>query len=127
METTTLTIGQRILNFEDPLGSGWLSFVILTVVLFGFGALMMGRALADTWRPAWSIVPYALLLGVGNRLFHNFFVGDDVLNLPSYVVQTAVLLGIAALAYRATRAYKMVTQYPWLYARAGPFRWRELS
>ncbi len=127
MEQTAPTIWERMLHFSDPLGSGWISFLVLTVIVFGFGAMMMGRALGETWRPAWQNVAYGLLLGVANRLFHNFFVGDDVLNLPSYVIQTAVLIGIALLAYRATRVQKMVTQYPWLYARAGVLSWREKS
>jgi hypothetical protein len=127
MEPVEPTIWMRILDYDDPLGSGWVSFLVLTVIAFGFGAMMMGRALAETWRPVWQTVAYGLLLGVGNRLFHNFFVGDDPLNLPSYIIQTAVLIGIALLAYRATQVQKMVTQYPWLYARAGIFRWRKIS
>jgi hypothetical protein len=130
METTvptTLTVGERIFNFSNLLGGDWWSFIILTIVGFGFGALMMGRALADTWRPAWYNVAYGVLLGIGNRLFHNFFAGDDILNLPAYVTQTAILIAIALVTYRATQAHKMVTQYPWLYTRAGPFSWREIG
>jgi hypothetical protein len=127
MEPVEPTMWARILDYDDPLGSSWISFVLLTVIAFGFGAMMMGRALAETWRPVWQTVAYGLLLGVGNRLFHYFFVGDDLLNLPSYIIQTAVLIGIALLAYRATQVQKMVTQYPWLYDRAGLLRWRKRS
>jgi branched-chain amino acid transport system ATP-binding protein len=127
MEETTLTIWERLFNFADPLGSSWTSFILMTVIVFGFGAMMMGRALADTWRPMWQNVTYGLLLGVANRLFHNFFVADDVLNIPSYAVQTAVLIVIALAAYRITQAQKMVGQYPWLYRRAGLFGWQQLS
>lgn len=121
------TVADRIFNFGDPMGGGWFAFVLVTLVIFGFGAIMMGRALGETWRPAWHNVAYGLLMGVANRLFHNFFFADDVLNLPAYVIQSAVLIGLALLAYRATRAHKMVNQYPWLYERAGPCSWRELS
>ncbi|HVR68558.1 MAG TPA: hypothetical protein VMT98_18055 [Verrucomicrobiae bacterium] len=127
MEEAAQTLSHRILNFDNPLGSSWGGFILLTVIVFGFGAMMMGRALGETWRPAWQNVVYGLLLGVANRLFHNFFLADDPLNLPSYVLQTAVLIGIALLAYRITRAQKMVAQYPWLYQRAGLLSWRELS
>jgi len=127
METAVPTIAERLLNFQNPLGSGWLSFILLTVVAFGFAAMMMGRALAETWRPVWQNVVYGLLLGVANRLFHNFFMADDLLNLPSYVLQTAALIGIALIAYRITLAQKMVAQYPWVYQRTGLFGWRELS
>ncbi len=68
-----------------------------------------------------------LLLGVANRLFHYFFIKDDPINLLSYVLQTAVLIGIALLAYRITLAQKMVAQYPWLYQRTGLLSWQKKS
>jgi hypothetical protein len=123
----TMTISHRILNFENLLGGSWGGFILLTIIVFGFGAIMMGRALAETWRPAWQNVAYGLLLGVGNRLFHNFFLADDPLNLPSYILQTVVLIGIALLSYQITRAQKIVAQYPWLYQRAGLLSWREIQ
>jgi hypothetical protein len=121
------TVAERILTIQHILDGSLTGFILLTVIVFGFGAMMMGRALAETWRPIWQNVAYGLLLGVANRLFHNFFLADDPLNLPSYIVQTAVLIGIALCAYRITKAQKMVAQYPWLYQRAGLFSWRELS
>jgi len=127
MDEASSSLALRILNFGDPLGAGLLEFIALTVVAFGGAALMMGRALADTWRPGWQNVVYGLLLGVANRLFQNFLFANDVLNLVAYVIGTAVLIGAAVVAYRATLAHKMVTQYPWLYQRTGLFSWRQLS
>jgi len=123
--TSPLSLGQRILNVDDPFGATWLQFGALTVIVFGFAAFMMGWALADTWRPAWQVFAYGLLLGVGNRLFQNFLCANDVLNLVAYIIGTGVLIAIAVVAYRAIRAHKMVTQYPWLYQRAGLFSWRK--
>jgi hypothetical protein len=40
------------------------------------------------------------------------------------VIDAAVLMLIAAFAFRLTRARKMVSQYPWLYERVGVFGWR---
>lgn len=116
----------RILNFDDPFGASLIQFGLLTVIVFGFAAFMMGRALADTWRPSWQNVVYGALLGVANRLFQNFLCGNDVINLVAYLIGAGVLVGIAFIAYRATQAHKMVTQYPWLYARTGPFSWRKI-
>ncbi len=127
MDETSPSVWLRILNFDDPLGATSLQFGLLTVVLFGGAALMMGRALADTWRPNWQNVAYGVMLGIANRLFQNFLCGNDVINLVAYVIGTAFLIAVAVTAYRATQAYKMVTQYPWLYERAGPFSWRQLS
>ena len=52
------------------------------------------------------------LKGVGQRKDHG------------WLVDFLVLLALASLAYRVTLAHKMVTQYPWLYERAGLFSWR---
>jgi hypothetical protein len=102
-------------------------FIGLTVCLFGLGAWLMGQALANTWRPAWQNVVYGLFLGVGNRFLAFVLFGEPPLSVPGFVINTAVLIGIALLAYQLTRAHNMVVQYPWLYEKAGPFSWREKS
>ncbi|HZF34093.1 MAG TPA: hypothetical protein VE914_09845 [Candidatus Angelobacter sp.] len=127
MDETAVSIWSRVFNFGDPLGAELFRFLGLTVVVFGGAAAVMGRALADTWRPSWQNVAYGLLLAIANRLFQNFLFANDVLNLVAYGVGAAVLIGLALLAYRATQAHKMVAQYPWLYERSGAFTWRELS
>jgi len=45
--------------------------------------------------------------------------------VPAYLIDTATLAAITALAWRLARARKMVSQYPWLYERAGPLSWRD--
>ena len=48
-----------------------------------------------------------------------------VRGLPAaYLIDTATLAAIALLAWRLGRALKMVSQYPWLYERAGWLSWR---
>ena len=112
---------------ETILGATWIQFIFLTVIVFGAGAMMMGRALAETWRPVGQCVAYGFLLGVANRLFGNFFFAQSVLSVSGYIVGTAVLIAIALVAYRITRVRKMVLQYPWLYRRESLFSWREIS
>jgi len=112
---------------ESLLGTSPGVFLGLTVILFGGAAFMTGQALALTWRPLWHIVPYSLLLAVGDR-FLTFALFQGTLLAPlGYLVHAAVLLAIAAVAYRATQANKMVAQYPWLYERSGLFSWRSRS
>jgi hypothetical protein len=41
-----------------------------------------------------------------------------------YLLDVIVLTGIALFAHRVTMARKMVTQYPWIYERAGLLSWR---
>jgi multisubunit Na+/H+ antiporter MnhC subunit len=39
-------------------------------------------------------------------------------------VNTAILIGLALLAYRLTLVHRMVSQYPWVYQRSGLFSWK---
>ncbi len=99
-------------------------FVGLTVILFGGAALLTGQALADTWRPVREVVLYSLLFGVGDRFLVFALFEGELLSLYGYVLDSAVIMAICVLAWRVTRAGKMVSQYPWLYQRRGPFGWR---
>ena len=99
------------------------------VLVMGAGAWAIGRAIAATWRPLWQCVPYAILLSLAGRLVFWGLSGgnneDFLQGFSDLYVDLAVLIGIAAAAFRLTQARKMVTQYPWLYEPAGPFGWRE--
>lgn len=103
--------------------------VIGTMVIFcGFG-FITGQALAETWRPAWYIALYGILLAFGARLsmlvlfsHHPRGMGLEAAELA---VLAIVIAGCTALAFRVTRARTMVRQYPWLYERNGLFSWRE--
>jgi len=112
---------------EDVLGASWIEFLLLTVVAFGGAAFMMGRALAETWRPAWQIIPYGLLLAVADRLFMNFFFAEDVLSVPGYIIAALVLTAIALLTHRLVKVNKVISQYPWLYERTHLFGWRKIG
>ncbi len=97
----------------------------MTVVVMGFVAFMTGQALASTWKPVWQVVLYCLLLGLGDRfLIFSLFQGE-LLSLSGYLIDSAVLVAISLFAYRLTRARKMVSQYPWIYERAGLLGWRD--
>lgn len=110
---------------ESLVGNSLAVFIGLTVCVMGFAAFMTGQAVASTWKPAWHAVVYCGLLGLADR-FLTFALFDGVLlSLPGYLLDTAVLIGIALFAFRLRRAHKMVTQYPWMYRRVGLFGWRE--
>lgn len=110
---------------EALIGSTIPVFIGLTVCLAGFAAFMTGRALAQTWRPAWHAVPYSMLLGATDRFLHYGLFDGDLLSLGGYVVDTAYLIVVALATYRIFRVRKMVDQYPWLYERAGLMGYRE--
>jgi hypothetical protein len=105
----------------------WPVFIGVTLVLCGMAALATGRALAVTWRPARWAVLYGALLGATDRFIHWSLFAGDLLSPVGYLMDTAILIAFALIAYRITRAGKMVRQYPWLYRRAGPFSWQAIG
>ena len=110
----------------------------LTLILFGFASVLMGNAIADTWRPWWQNVTYGFLLAIADQflgfaLFGGPFFVDSLVStnaqpfwpaLMEYLFDAVVLSAISLFAYRVTLARKMVSQYPWLYERAGLMGWR---
>jgi hypothetical protein len=104
--------------------STWAGLVIVTVIMMGGAAWMTGRAIANTWRPLWQVFPYALLLGATDRFVDWALAGAELLSWTGFLVDTAFLIAVGVAANRATRARKMVAQYPWLYEAAGPFAWK---
>ncbi|MBL8708949.1 MAG: hypothetical protein JNL25_07140 [Rhodospirillaceae bacterium] len=100
-------------------------FILLTIIIFGGAGFLMGQAIAETWRPAWQNVAYGLLLAATNRFFDGALFGGDWLDIWQYLLDAAVITGIALFAYRITLVRKMVTQYPWLYEPAGLLFWRD--
>lgn len=112
---------------EALLGNSLGVFVGVTLCVMGFAAFMTGQALAVTWKPAWHAIAYAVMLGFADRFLAFSLFGGPLLSLPAYLIDTAALIAIALLAYRMARVRKMVSQYPWLYERAGVFAWRDKS
>ena len=109
---------------ESLLGPSLPVFLGVTVVIIGFAAYMTGQALGNAWNPIWQLWIYCGLLGFASRFLTFALFDGTLLSLSGYIIDTAVLVAIGAFAYRFTRARKMVSQYPWLYERAGVFGWR---
>ena len=115
-----------------------ISLLALTLFLFGGAAVLMGNAIADTWRPMWQNVTYGCLLAIvdqflGFALFDGPFFVDSLVSsdggpfwpaLAEYLLDAVLLCAISLLAYRVTNVRKMVSQYPWLYERDGLLAWR---
>jgi hypothetical protein len=112
-------------GFEAVFGTEPGVTLAITVIFMGGCAFMTGQAVAATWRPFWQAVPYALLLGLGDRFVVYALFQGDLFLLSGYVVDAIWLFAVICFAFRVTRARQMVTQYPWLYERAGLLNWRE--
>lgn len=109
------------LFFEDQ--SVWI-FLLVTVVLGGAAAWTSGKSIAQTWRPAWTVIPYMLILALGIRFIHFALFEGTLLSPHYYAIDALILLVAAALGFRHKRASQMTTQYRWLYERTGPFSWK---
>lgn len=110
---------------ESLLGTTIPVFIGMTFMLFGFAAFMTGQALANGWQPIWKVVPYGVLMGVGNRFLVFALFDGELLSFSGFVLASAVLVALTAVSYRLIQARKMVAQYPWLYESAGLFNWRD--
>lgn len=104
---------------EDPL-----VFLILTVVIGGAAAWMSGRAVADTWRPAWMAAVAGFGMALATRFLTYGLFDGALLSLAGYARDAIVLAALALIAWRMRLVAKMTAQYPWLYRPAGPFAWR---
>jgi hypothetical protein len=109
------------------LGGSVGSFVGLTVLMFGFAALLTGQAIADNWRPAWQAIVASFGLAAAARFLTFSLFEGQLLSLSGFVIAWAYLAAIAFFAWRATLARKMVRQYPWLYEPAGLLGWRRID
>ena len=109
---------------EQLLGTELPVFLGMTVVIMGFAVYMTGHALAVTWRPAWHLIGYCVLLGFADRFLVFALFDGELLSLRAYLIDTITLVCISFFAFQSARARKMVSQYPWLYERVGFFTWR---
>lgn len=109
---------------EAIVGTSAAVFVGVTLIMFGGASFLMGQAIAGTWRPAWQNIPYGMAIGAANQFLTFALFDGPLLDPVSYLVRSAVIVAIALLAHRLTQVQKMVTQYPWLYERAGLLSWR---
>jgi hypothetical protein len=92
----------------------FVSFLLVTVFLGGGAAWLSGRAIAQTWRPWWSIIGYMLILGLAERFIHFALFSGTLLSPHFYVVDTGFALLFASLGFRLTRRQQMARQYGFL-------------
>lgn len=98
-------------------------FLFVTVVLAGAAAFLTGRANARTWADDVSLVIYMVLLAAATRFIHFALFRGTLLSPWYYVVDLIVLLVIAFIGKRVTRASQMARQYGFEYERRNAFVW----
>ncbi|OYU50567.1 MAG: hypothetical protein CFE31_03190 [Rhizobiales bacterium PAR1] len=107
--------------YEEP--SIWL-FLLVTVIMGGWAAWRAGKAVAGSWKPAWTLVPYMMILGLAVRFIHFALFEGTLLTLQYYVVDATVITISALLGWRNQRANSMARQYAFAFEKTGPFSWR---
>jgi uncharacterized protein DUF6867 len=100
------------------------TFLLCTLILGGGAAWLSGRAIALTWRPAWQVFVYSLILGCAVRFIHFSLFGGTLLSAHYYLIDTLVCMAFGFLGFRAARVSQMVTHYRWINQPDGPLRWR---
>jgi hypothetical protein len=98
-------------------------FLLITLVLGGGAAYLIGRAVALTWRSLLALAGYLIVLDAAVRFVH-FALAHDALVAPvSFATDLVILAIVGGLGFRITRAGQITRQYPWLYRRTGPLSW----
>lgn len=92
---------------------GFWIFVAVTGVICGAIAFVTGRAIAETWRPAWQVGVYAVLITFISRFLHYALFAEVLLSLGNFVVDFVVIFALAVGGYVRVRHQQMATQYNW--------------
>ena len=113
---------------EALLGTSiWVYLGLTVIITGGIAGIMMGQAVAVTWRPFWQVILYSILLGLADRFLVFALFDGELLSLSGFVTHTLTVILIASAAFRISRAHNMVHQYPWLYKRSGLFGWEAID
>jgi hypothetical protein len=86
-------------------------FLLVTVIMGGCTAFVSGKAIAETWRPVWHALAYALIIGLAARFIHFALFEEVLVSLRNYLVDCAVLILAAIAGYLVTRRRQMTEQY----------------
>lgn len=89
-------------------------FLLVTVALGGGAAFLAGRSIASTWRPAWHVILYMLVLGAVVRFFHMALFGGTLLSLHFYLVDSVIAVLFGLFGFGFTRRGQMARQYGFL-------------
>ncbi|HEY9567231.1 MAG TPA: hypothetical protein VIR38_04020 [Thalassobaculum sp.] len=98
-------------------------FVILAIV-FGLCSWLAGQAAARSWRPMRLALAYSVLIAMADRFLLFALRDASLLDPVGFALALVMFSTITALAFRWNQMDMMISQYPWLYERAGPLSWR---
>ena len=102
-------------------------FLFVTCLLAGGAAYLTGRANARVWGDDITLVVYMVLLSAATRFIHFALFSGTLLSVWYFVVDLIVLLAIAFVGKRITRAGQMARQYSFEYERRNAVAWGRKS
>ena len=107
-------------SFYDGGPNAFWVFVLVTLIMGGATAYVTGKAVAETWRPIWQGLFYALVIGLAVRFIHFALFEEVLLSSRNYLIDCVVLLAAMLAGYGTTRRRQMIEQYGGLSRPAGP-------
>ena len=97
--------------FYDAGPNGIWIFLLVTVIMGGSTAYVSGKAIAETWRPIWHAVGYALVIGLAVRFIHFALFQEVLVSGRNYAIDCALLILAAVVGYLRTRHRQVEQQY----------------
>lgn len=97
--------------FYDSGPNGVWIFLLVSVIFGASTAFVSGQAIAQTWRPFWHALGYALVIGLAVRFIHFALFEEVLLSLRNYIIDCAVLGATASLGFVLARRRQMQQQY----------------
>lgn len=91
--------------------NGFWIFLLVTIAMGASTAYVSGKAIAETWRPFWHALFYALLIGCAVRFIHFALFEERLLSLGNYIIDCIVLFVATAAGYSVTRRRQLIEQY----------------
>ena len=88
-----------------------LHFFVFTVLICGAASFQTGRAVAQSWQPAWYILFYAVLLTATVRFMYFAMLQQSLLSVQYFVIDLCVLVAAGYLGWRLKRNHQMAKQY----------------
>lgn len=86
-------------------------FLLVTIIMGGGTAYVTGKSIAETWRPMWHALGYALIAALAVRFIHFALFEEVLVSLRNYAIDSLVLMAAAIAGYSLTRRRQMVSQY----------------
>ena len=88
-------------------------YLLVTLLLGATTAYVSGKSIAETWRPLWQALVYALVIGLAVRFIHFALFNEVFVSARNYAIDCVPLLAAAIAGFMLARRRQMRAQYGW--------------